>query len=75
MILGKSQNTKIWILYKCLENASVLYREYVTTGASAGNKMLQIIRNTYSHCSRTLAQVHFSPISRKFRLMGEMDSR
>lgn len=75
MILGKSQNIKIRILYKRLENANVLYREYVTTGASDGNKKLQIIKNTYCHCSRALAQVHFSPISRKFRLMGQMDSR
>lgn len=39
-------------------------------GASAGNKILQIIRNIYSHCNRALAQVHFSPVSRKFRLIG-----
>lgn len=53
-----------------VENADILHGERMTTGASAGNKILQTIRNIYSHSNRALAKVCFSPISRKFRLIG-----
>lgn len=53
-----------------VKNADILHRERMTTGASTGNKILQSIRSIYSHSNRALAKVHFSPISRKFRLIG-----